>query len=124
MNPIIELAPTITDTEQDRDAMIRDARQFALDAKADDDFLVVPPEDLHENELFEESSSIFKIDGKNMEFEYISSYNKNGKLISFAQDPYGVWWWFIRTGLVDGKDLKGPFSTKDKLLKSMGELYA
>lgn len=121
MDAIFELAPDITDTQESRSAMIRDAQQFALANKADDDFLVVPSE---KNELFEESSSIFTIDGKNIEFDYISSINKNGNFVSFAQDPYGLWWWFMRTGIASGSKLKGPFSTKDKLIKSMGELYA
>ena len=83
MDAIFELVPDITDTQESRSAMIRDAQQFALANKADDDFLVVPSE---KNELFEESSTIFTIDGKNIEFDYISSINKNGNFVSFAQD--------------------------------------
>lgn len=123
MSAIIELAPSITDTAEDRARILRDAQQFALDGKEDDDFFVIPPEE-PPNELLEESSSIFTVDGKNIEFEYISSFNKDGKMYSFAQDPYGVWWWFERVGMANGKDLKGPFTTKDKLIKSMGAIYA
>ena len=122
MSAIIEIMPSITDTEEDRARMLKDAQDFAKDGMEEDDFLVFPAEE--KNELFEESSSIFTVDGKNIEFECISSFNKDGKMYSFAQDHYGIWWWFERTGITTGKDLKGPFTTKDKLIKSMGAIYA
>lgn len=119
MSAIIEIMPSITDTEEDRARMLKDAQEFSKDGMEDDDFLVFPKEE-NKNEIFEESASIFTVDGKNIEFEYVSSVNKDGVLYSFAQDHYGIWWSFIRTGIASGKDLKGPFTTKEKLLLSLG----
>ena len=45
-------------------------------------------------------------------------------MYSFGQDGLGLWWWFERISLYSGKNLQGPFTTKDKLIKSMGERYA
>ena len=123
MSAIIEIMPSITDTEEDRARMLKDAQDFSRDGMEEDDFLVFPDEE-EKQEVLEESNSVFNIDGKNIEFTYISSINKNGVFASFAQDAYGLWWWFIRTGISTGKDLKGPFTTKEKLIKSMGVLYA
>ena len=114
MEAIIEIAPKITDTEKDKAAMMKDLRDFMLEGKADDDFLVFPPEE--ENELFEESNSVFTIDGKQKEFSYISSFNKDSTMYSFGQDNLGLWYLFIRTGLTAGKNLKGPFRSKEKLI--------
>ena len=122
MSFIIELAPNITDTAEDRAKMLKDAREFALSTKEDDDFLIVPEE--HENELFEESSSVFVIDGKKKQFDYVSSFNKNGNMFSFAQDGLGLWWYFIRTGIASGKNLQGPFRGKEKLLAAMEKIDA
>lgn len=122
MSTIVEVRPDITDTATERDELVKFAQEMALQNKEDDDFVVVAQDD--KNELFEESASIFTIDGKNIEFEYISSINKNGIMYSFAQDHYGLWWYFIRTGIASGKALKGPYTTKEKVLKAMGELYA
>lgn len=122
MSFIIELAPSFTDTDEDRAKMFKDAQEFALSTKEDDDFLVVPSE--KQNELFEESSSVFTIDGKKKEFDYISSFNKNGDMISFGQDGLGLWWYFDRTGLTSGKNLRGPFRGKDKLLAAMEKFNA
>lgn len=123
MSFIIELAPNITDTPEDRAKMLRDIREFSLSTKEDDDFLVVPKEE-PENELFEESSSIFTIDGKKKEFDYISSFNKNGRMISFGQDSLGLWWYFDRTSLTSGKNLHGPYRGKEKLLAAMEKIDA
>lgn len=114
MKAIVELAPNITDTEQEKEAMMKDLRDFMLEGKEDDDFLVFPPEE--DNELFEESNSVFTIDGKPKEFSYVSSFNKDSTLYSFAQDNLGLWYLFIRTGLTTGKNLKGPFRSKEKLI--------
>lgn len=123
MNAIFELAPDITDTQESRSAMIRDVQQFALSTKEDDDFLVVPPEE-NENDLFEESSTIIDIDNKKKEFNYLSSFNKDGTMISFGQDSLGLWWYFVRTGIGTGKNAKGPYRTKEKILTAMESINA
>lgn len=69
-----------------------------------------------DNELFEESNSVFTIDGKQKEFSYVSSFNKDSIMYSFAQDNLGLWWYFTRTGITSGKNLQGPFRSKEKLL--------
>lgn len=122
MSTIVEVRPDITDTATDREELVKFAQELALQNKEEDDFVVVAQD--NKNEIFEESTSVFTIDGKNIEFEYISSINRNGTMYSFAQDHYGLWWYFIRTGITSGKNLKGPFRTKEKLMKAMGELYA
>ena len=119
MNPIFEVQPDITDTPEERAALLKDAQDFALSTKADDDFVVVAQDDVEDNELFEESSSIFTVDGKKKEFQYMSSFNKNGNMISFGQDSLGLWWYFDRTSLTSGKNLHGPYRTKEKLLAAM-----
>ena len=125
MSVIFEYQPDITDTTKERDELIKDAQQFALDSKEEGDFLVVATdESTNNNELFEESTSVFTVDGKNKEFNYVSSFKNGSTMYSFGQDSLGLWWWFERTGLTNGKNLQGPFTTKDKLIKSMGERYA
>lgn len=119
MSAIIEIMPSITDTEEDRSRMLKDAQDFAKDGMEEDDFLIFPPEE-EKNELFEESASIFTIDGKNIEFNYISSINNNGNLYSFGQDKLGLWYWFVRTGLTNGKQLHGPYTKKEKVIQAMG----
>ena len=114
MKAIVELTPNVTDTEQEKEALMKDLRDFMLEGKEDDDFLVFPPEE--ENELFEESNSVFTIDGKQKEFSYISSFNKDSTMYSFGQDNLGLWYLFIRTGITSGKNLQGPFRSKEKLL--------
>ena len=123
MSVIFEYQPDITDTPEERAQLLKDAQQLVLDTKEDDDFLVVAPDD-SENELFEESASVFTIDGKNKEFNYVSSFKNGSTMYSFGQDALGLWWWFERNGLTSGKNAKGPFTTKDKLMQSMGEVYA
>ncbi len=117
MEAILEVNPSITDTQEERDALLRELQEMDKLSAEPDDFVVEIPED--NNELFEESSSIFTIDGKNKEFTYISSFNKAGSLYSFGQDALGLWWFFIRTGITSGKGLKGPYRTKDKLVAAM-----
>lgn len=121
MSVIFEYQPDISDTPEERAQLIKDAQQFSLDMKDDDDFVVVATED-SKNELFEESTSIFTIDGKKKEFQYISSFNKNGNMISFGQDALGLWWYFDRTSLTLGKNLHGPYRGKEKLLSVMEKI--
>lgn len=116
MEAIVELSPKITDTEQDKETMLKDLREFMLDGKADDDFLVFPPE---EDEVLEESTGSFVIDGIKKDFSYISSFNKDSTMYSIAQDNLGLWYWFTRTGMCTGKNLKGPFRSKEKMLASI-----
>ena len=116
MKAIVELAPNITDTEQEKEAMMKDLRDFMLEAKADDDFLVFPPEDNDKEKPLEESSDVFDIDGKKKLFKYLSSVNNSNGFISFGQDELGLWWYFTRTGINSGKNLQGPFRSKEKLV--------
>lgn len=122
MNAILEINPSITDTEQDQDALIRELQELAKTEREEDDFVAECPDGT--SELFEESSTIFTIDGKNKEFTYISSYKNGSDLISFGQDALGLWWYFIRTSITSGKKLNGPYRTKEKLLAAMEKLNA
>lgn len=123
MDAILEVNPSMTDTSMDQDALLKELQKMSKEMAQPGDFVVEVPDDT-ENELFEESVSVFTIDGKKKEFNYVSSFKNGSTMYSFGQDSLGLWWWFERTGLTNGKNLKGPFTTKDKLIKSMGEVYA
>ena len=123
MEAILEVNPSITDTSIEQDDLLKQLQQMSKEMAQPGDFVVEVPDD-SENELFEESASVFTIDGKNKEFNYISSFKNGSTMYSFGQDALGLWWWFERNGLTSGKNVKGPFTTKDKLMKSMGEVYA
>ena len=124
MDAILEVNPSITDTSVEQDALLKELQQMSKEQAMPDDFVCECPDDTNENELFEESSSIFTIDGKKKEFQYVSSFNKNGNMISFGQDALGLWWYFDRTGLTSGKNLHGPYRGKEKLLSAMEKIDA
>ncbi len=123
MDAILEVNPSMTDTSMDQDSLLKELQKMSKEMAQPGDFVVEVPDDSSE-EVLEESDSTFNIDGKNKDFKYISSVNKDNKMYSFGQDGLGLWWWFERISLYSGKNLQGPFTTKDKLIKSMGERYA
>ena len=122
MDAIIEVNPSISDTPEEMKDLIKTMQDFYKSNAREDDFVAECPDD--SNELLEESSTIFTIDGKNKEFTYISSYKNGSDLISFGQDALGLWWYFIRTSITSGKKLNGPYRTKEKLLAAMEKLNA
>ena len=114
MDVIWELMPTQTDTPEERDELVRLAQEYAKSTAEEDDFTCECPDDV---ETLEESDSTFVIDGKKKQFNYISSVNTDGKLRSFGQDALGLWWVFDRTSLTSGRNLRGPYRTKEKVIQ-------
>lgn len=122
MNAILEINPSITDTEQAQDALIRELQELAKSEREEDDFVAECPDD--SNEILEESHTEYTIDGKTKQFNYSSVFKKDGKLICFGQDELGLWWFFELTSLKSGKNLYGPYRGKEKLLAAMEKLNA
>ena len=115
MDVIFEVNPSVTDTPEEMKDLIKTMQDFYKSNAQEDDFVAECPAD--ENELFEESSTVFTIDDKKKQFNYVSSVNTDGKLRSFGQDALGLWWVFDRTSLTSGRNLRGPYRTKEKVIQ-------
>lgn len=119
MDVIWELMPNQTDTPEERAELVRQAQEYAKSVAQEDDFVCECPDDEKDEDVLKESDSDFTIDGKHKHFKYISSLDRRGDFISFGQDELGLWWFFTRTSLESGKDLHGPYRTRDKLHEAL-----